>query len=422
MRELSNIEESLQQARMQERLFYQRKPSGKSIGEIALAQPKGDLLFFPRKKLRMQKIKSGNWEPRAWFIQDRLNERATDLDRATDISYEGLTSGLRSAIVKESNGTYLRLKGVAPKIYESQRRRPRVDSLLSADLRGLSSFSEAFDEQGFTLVLNEYNFPFLSMKPGYIEFFFLPCQSSDSSAFISQYHLDRQAHFNFQNKGSFTKKIKVFEKLHSLPQDYQYGLHSSFVSAFEVSGDTRLDEALYELTKVELDADKRVERDELVHYLAFNAGSTLGHLTAGDYIWSARLDATNSHLGNFVLDNQKGRFRVTLADLGAVQSKTEFGDKEEFWNHVYQDIELFRDDFFADYTTSHPTSLKFKYFPEELRESAFQAFKTGYSTIAKYVSEQEITPMGIGLERIVVPDKTIMTTQEARESIKRIMG
>jgi hypothetical protein len=421
MKKLSDIAESLQKVRMEERAFYQSSGSETSIADIAALQPSGELLFFPRKKLRMQKIRSGNWEPRAWFIQDRLNERATDLDCPTSISYEGLTSGLRSAIVMEPNGTYLRLKGVAPKIYEAQRNGVHVDKPISGDIRGLNSFREAFDEQAVALIFGSRNLPLLSMKPGYIEFFFLPCKPVDASSFINQYYLGRQAHFDFQSSGSFKKKMKVLEKLDCLSSEYQYGVHSSFVSAFEISGDTRLDEALYELTKVKLHASKRAERDELVHYLAFNAGCTLGWLNSMDCVWSARLDATNSHLGNFVLDNKRGKFAVTLADLGAILPKTSFGN-EEFWDHAQKDVELFRNDFFADYTTSHPTSLKFKYFPDELRESAFQAFKTGYSTVAKHVSGHEITPMSVDVEKIIVPDRTVITTQEARDTIKRIMS
>jgi hypothetical protein len=71
-----------------------------------------DILLFPRPLLKMDKIRSGKWKPRAWFIEERLVEEATRLEDETSDTGLGLTSGFRSAIIKE-NGMYLKLKGVS---------------------------------------------------------------------------------------------------------------------------------------------------------------------------------------------------------------------------------------------------------------------------------------------------------------------
>lgn len=371
---------------------------------------KGDLLFFPRKKLKMEKINSKNTdqESRSWFIRERLEEKVTSLAQSTDISKEGITSGLRSAIIREPAGTYIRLKGVAPKLYETHKRKV---GFVGGDRWGLVCQSEAYMEQVASTMLSHYKFPFISMKPSFVELFSLSPNKRASN------------NWDVQSQRTTKEKLRLLKEFEMATQNEAVQTNYSFVSASRISGDTRLDEAIYELTKIELSGKRKLERDELIYYLAFNAGVALASLNIRDCAWSGRLDATNSHLGNFILDGLQGKLmQSALCDLDSLSQITEFSSSREFWDHNDKDIELFRNDFFTEYTTSHPTSLKYKHFPEELRESSFQAFKTGYALILANAYSRAMNPSRIRPKKVIVPTKPVIFSQDFRDKVAYVLS
>ncbi len=438
MKELQNIRQSYELARDQEIDFFRSITGETTPAEIAQNQAGGDLLFFPRKKLRMQKLRSGNWEPRAWFVQDRLEERVTALDQPTNISHEGITSGLRSAIIMEPNGTYLRLKGVAPKTFEAQR--PFIGPARKRSVgarRGLLEVVEAYNELTWVTLLNITGFDFSCMKPAYVEYFLPPFKPEEAKEFLTQYALGKRKldHLNLTHHKP-SVKMDLLDGFIYLAERGYYGRGSAFVSAFQITADTRLDEALYELTRTELTGDKRVERDELVHYLAHNAGKAMGFLNARGLTWGAKLYNTNSHIGNFVLGRRCGKMHVDMCDFSAILKSGSFGKDgcpfivqrgergDTFWQHAEKEMELFRDDFFSEYTMSHPTSLKFRHFSPELRESSYQAFQTGYAIVMSYVNNElhTIMPTVAKPNRLVVPEKTILSEHDFRERVDYVLG
>ena len=115
-----------------------------------------DIVFFPRKIVKVKKFRSGRWESRSWFISERTNRYATKLEESTFKTREALSSGLRSVIIREEDD-YIRLKGVAPKTQISQ-----------GGIRGLCNFSEAFFESLHAHTLLTRDFP-TPITPRFIE-------------------------------------------------------------------------------------------------------------------------------------------------------------------------------------------------------------------------------------------------------------
>lgn len=395
-----------------------------------------DVLFFPRKKLKMVKLRSGNWEPRARFIDERLSERATRLDLPTDMSSEGLTSGLRSAIVREGD-RYFRLKGVAVKTYESHVKRKLPSKVQYADKWGLCLFEEALNEQVAAMNLDYIKFEALGMTPAYIEAFFIPPRLATSKS-VDQFFSNPVTRIDFQKPKTRQELIegnRVLNAINSLFLDSPAYYQNSFVSAFGINGDTRVDEAFYELTKNKLRGKKARERDELMRLLSFRAGFSLAALNLLDISWGSKLEATNSHLGNFVISPSDGFVSVGLVDLDSIGYKDWFGNpilpphlsdsSPSYYRHLKQDLKNFRHDFFADYTTSHPVSLPYREFSGQLRQECWMAFRSGYAIKSyaerKLRKSEILIPVGeIPESSLVAPSQLVISDKDFRDRIKYV--
>jgi hypothetical protein len=425
MKLAQKLDEILEEARLAERKYFWKHERGTAQSDFNLKQPQGDLLFFPRKLVRLEKIRSGFWEPRAWFIQDRLNQKSTSLEVPTQLSKQGITSGLRSTIIKEPNGTYLRLKGVAPNTYEHQRQFfGPASKHLDCELRGLCRIEEAIDEQAYTSILRYTRTLSSTMKPAYVEYFLVPqYTNTDLSDFVVLFqtqHKDKsRLETTVKDDELGLKKINLFYKQAKKRRNPKY---FAMVSAFEITGDTRLDEAFYELTKEQLAGDKLYERNELMKYLSYSAGISLALFTRLNLVWSGKLDATNSHLGNFVVDRKDGLIRVVLSDLGAISFFNNFSTDKEAYNHLEKDIRAFKEDFFADLTTSHPKSLYYKNFPKYLRQQCYDSFTTGFAAIMhnENMLHKLVFPQIIVPEKVTVPKQLIICESEFREKLEYI--
>ncbi|MEI7719544.1 MAG: hypothetical protein WCI72_06750 [archaeon] len=426
MKELKTTGEALEQALEEHSKFVgkriadlQYKPN-KFIG----SQEQSDLLFFPRKKLKMHKIASGNWKSRAWFTEERLDDRVTSLDSATAITHEGISSGFRSAIVLERDGKYLKLKGVAPQLFESLFAKLGIESTkngLVRTMRGVNYLTEGFNEFRDVTYLNKEGFHYLSMVPRFLERFQAHLGHQDSQSFIDRFIGENPFpnQVNFDRIEGHAEKTAVLDKLSTLVNSYYSGLNLC-VSAFEVTGDTRLDEAIYELTKKKLHGQKREVRDNLVLSASFNSGLALANLNSRYFAWSAKHSHTNAHIGNFVLDRNGRMMQSNLCDLGAIRSASHFDSMADYWNHVQREIESFRDDFHSPTTLSSGVPLRYKEFPKYLRESAFQALKTGYSLVQAdaFRGWNMVFPKIAPPEKVTVPDKIFYTEREFRDAIK----
>lgn len=428
MIELSNLEQALDYTRAGERDLMFKEVNGDSKGcpERSRQVPK-ELLFFPRKKLKMVKIRSGNWEPKSWFIEERLKEYATGLLTPTRSTSEGLTSGLRSAIVLEPNGDYIRLKGVNPRLYEVQKTFfGPASKNKCGDMRGLNTLVEACREQISAALLSWANFACLAIRPSFIELFFPEFHGEDVRGFIELYPQTKDLPYrlNTSNQDNAVEIIAKFASFKGRALDTYNLRKTAWVSAFKITGDTRLDEAIYELTKTEPEKDCIEARDELLRTLSFDAGISLARLNISNMALGGKLEATNSHLGNFVLDRNKRRIQINLCDLDAITDNLDFDENHKFWDHIQKDVENYREDFQADYTTSLPTSLRFKFFPNYLREQCFDCFRTGYAIIFAnaYKRDKRIVPQIITPSRILVPDRVFLTEKELRDTLAAIQN
>jgi hypothetical protein len=392
--------------------------------------PEDNLLFFPRRKVRMQKIRSGSWEPRARFIKERLKEKATGLILPTDVSGEGISSGLRSAIVLEGKD-YWRLKGVALKTYETQNPRVVLNKKYTPDRRGLCEFSEAFNEQVSLAELDLTGFPRLGAKAGYMESF-LPPRFVGPRDELVEFLNEPKVNLHLlptKSRENINHNMRAFRKI--LEDVYPTGereiFRTTFVSALKISGDTRLDEAFYELTKYDLTGKRKLERDELMRTLSFQAGCALALLNYFGFAWSQKLDATNGHIGNFVLQKgDKGLLSVCMTDFGTMAKREDFFSLEEFHNYASKEVESFFEDFFSESTVSPTTNLRYRFFPYDLREQCFDCFNTGY-TMSSFVNfTRHKNPLAPGKANIdslnvVVPKQPFISERDFREKIDYIM-
>ncbi len=375
-----------------------------------------EILFFPRKKLKMQRIHSGNWKSKAWFIVDRLEEKVTTLECPTSESWQGITSGLRSAIIQEKSGEYIRLKGVAPKIFRSYLNQP-------CNFRGLLTPTEATREYQQCVLFNSYQCSEITMKPGFIEVF-MPHDSDRESYKINAKFFGiiedpriECTNLNFKQLVNNIAKAEEFYQKRGYRREY----HVSFVAGFKIKGDTRLDETFYEMTKNELSGNKKLERDQILKDLSFNAGHALFLLNSHGYTWGANLKATNSHIGNFVVESIKRKIKVNLVDLAATKAIDYFGGEKKFLKHLETDLRYFKKDFYAEYTTSLPTCLPFKYFEKELRENCWNSFLTGYYCELTTSPESYLKEMKIIRDfNLTTPPKNSMSEKEFREKLRII--
>ncbi len=352
--------------------------SGSSISGSEKKQKLEEILFFPRKKLKMQKIKSGNWEPRAWFIEERLEERITGLELPTEFTREAITSGFRSAIVKEKNGRYMRLKGVSQKAQLTI----KIGRTEQYNCKGMCLLNEAISEQIGALNLAYSGYTNLPILPGFIEsHLHLPPNQLSANSFIDNFNgarflfeIDSLKKLNgFQILDTLCSKEKKFSAEVGEDFDHKYRV----VSGLQIAGDTRLDEAIYNLTKKNLTGDKKGMRDELLYHLCFLSGIAKAELSLHGFSWAENHIETNNHIGNFVIFPSKGMLRAGVCDLGALKYIHDFKNNIDFSVFLNEELKSFREDFMGR-TFSFPCDMNYRFFSKKLRENCFHALQTGY--------------------------------------------
>ncbi|MEK6933914.1 MAG: hypothetical protein AABW75_03500 [Nanoarchaeota archaeon] len=226
--------------KMNEEIFRRYNYSN-TVQTRGLYEKKGKpILLFPRKKLRVEKLKTNGEKSKVWLIRERLSKTDVLLERPTERTEEALTSGLRSAIVRDKMGDYVRIKGIAPITYLSQK-----------GYRGLCSLTEAFNEQICERMLHLERFNLLPMKSLYIEAMLVPEIISQGtigaklelSDFANQEKI-MNTHHKF-NKGNAKNLFKSFKNFFGQFSKLVQRERISFASAFTIEGDTRLDEVIY---------------------------------------------------------------------------------------------------------------------------------------------------------------------------------
>jgi hypothetical protein len=376
-------------------------------------RPKQDVLFFPRNKIKLMKIRSGNWEPKAWFIYSRTKEKATKLELPTEISREGLTSGYRSGIIMDKKGGYWKLKGICLGRLVGE---PKI--------RGLCDIREAVEEQINALGLTYEGLPHLEVFPGFLEVHQYPSEQPTIDNFLNLYNTPRgfirTEKVRENDVKSFRREMRKYDGfIKSL--DRKTIRDHYFVSALQIKADTRLDETVYHLTRKELKGEKMAERDNLMHNLAFRAGIAKASLNLQDFSWGKDLKNTNNHLGNFVLiTTPGGMLDVGIVDVSEIQRASSF--KSGYYKHLQEELESLAKDFYSRTTFSTATPLRHRYFPQELKEECINAMKTGYAMMLLYTryEHQDIRPIPKP-EKILVPANFMMTVEEFKYVRDKIM-
>jgi hypothetical protein len=383
-----------------------------------------EVLLFPRKKLKMQRIKSGYWEPRAWFIESRMNETSTKLNQPTSITHEGLTSGFRGAIILDDNGRYIKLKGVSKKTILV----PRINALgefKTENYRGMCDIEEALDEQINAFVLKISDFPLSTIEPEFVEAH-CSLKIRNLNAFIKQFRnipsFSSVKRRNFETEGSYlarlmnnVSRIKGYDPLNLDPYSFRY------VSGLRINADTRLDEAVWNLTKKELPEEKENTRDEILKYLFFRAGIAKAFLTVKGFSWSSELENTNNHWGNFVISPKK-IVEVGMCDFTRMRDKDSFESYQKFLDYTRLELESFKEDIFDKSTYSSTVPLRYRHFPKTLRKDCFNALRTGYNSIFLFYNkfERDIFPVEAP-EKVVAPSKMTLTPCEFKAMIQSVI-
>lgn len=364
-----------------------------------------DVLFFPRNKIKLMKVRSGDWEPAAWFIQSRTKEKSTKLELPTAISHEGLTSGYRAGIILDRKGEYWKLKGIC------------LGTLVGKPKeRGLCDFMEVVGEQTNAIGLTYEGWPALEVRPGYMESFHLPKEQT-IRGFMEVYQKPREfiltEKVNEYNIKTFKREIRKYDHFIKTVGPKLTRNHY-FVSALRINADTRLDEAIYHLTKKELGGTIRKERDNILQTLAFRVGISKATLNFHNLAWGNNLRYTDNHLGNFVLTTTpSGMFDAGVADISAMTRPSEFNSTTEYCNHLEREVESLARDFYSRTTFSTPTPLRHRYYPMELREECANALRTGYAMMLHFIrhDEKDIRPIPKP-EKLFVPINFMMSVEE----------
>lgn len=194
-----------------------------------------------------------------------------------------------------------------------------------------------------------------------------------------------------------------------------------FVSALGIEADTRLDEAIYHLTKKELNGSLKAERDNLLLTLAFRAGYCKAAMNLHDFVWGKDLKNTNNHLGNFVLHStENGILDIGLVDISDIQRLPRLNGN--YQRHLQEELDSLAQDFHAKGTYSLASQQRYRHFPEELRRQCEDAMRTGYGTMLMYTRMDcnDIRPIDTP-ENILVPSHFMITMEEFKYIRDKIM-
>ncbi len=380
-------------------------------------------LFFPRKILKVSQIQSGNWPAKAWFIDERTNKRALELDAPTEESHLALTSGFRSCVIRGPNGFYTRIKGVSKPVFKTTQILKQGEAEWIGG-KGMAHFEECLNEHLNTIYLISQGFPYVQQIPTFIE---------------------AHPHFTEKNPNVLFKKFKNsplplsirikiigdnldFEEYSRRYCEYEkqnMNLHNGnefrLVSGYIINSDTRLDEAAYHLTKKQLSFEKEILRDICLDYLFFKAGKAKAALTSFDMTFGDNHLRTNNHPGNYVIGSLEGNIEVGICDLSELKRKEEFSSIKRFDKFALEEMMSMRDDLMTNLTCSFGSDVNYRHFSRESKERCFNAFHTGYEIVMLDVAKrnQLIYTPTIPNE-IITPLIDPMSELEFRETIKQI--
>jgi hypothetical protein len=383
-------------------------PDGKSESDRADCRKNQDLLYFPRPIAQVRKVYSGMWEPGAWFIHSRTKRKATRLERPTELTGEALSSGYRSGIVLDNSKHYIKFKGITLKGF-----------LGKYYQRGECDAEQAFYDHFNSFALSYMNFPLLGVKPKFLEAHVKPNVLS-LKGFLEHYNHPRlaiHAKTGIDTQEQFESELDRYERFTDVLNKMSVWDYC-FVSAAEVKGDTRLDETIYHLTKVELQGQLKKARDNILRYLAFRAGVAKAHLTEYGYCWGKDLSNTDNHIGNFIVGSNKGLLTVSIADLCGARHRTHFQTPGEFTNHIRKEMESLAADFQRSHTFSLARDMRYRFFPAEMREQCISAMLTGYEVVLLYekIRNNSVSEI-VEPTKIVAPGKMI-TDEEFRHECR----
>ena len=404
---MNSLDKVIEEARRQRFAFVNAENGNTGISKEIINNPqKKELLFFPRKKLIVKKMENRNLSE-SYYIAGRANKRGTSLEKPTELTGEALTSGLRCGIIMDNEGKYVKLKGIAPTTYFAQK-----------GVRGLCHPTEAYHEHLFARLLEADGFPYLAIKPKFIETAVVPSNDLNVKrlvAYSGKY--SRTVHTSEQKsaKGTFDNLRNFFNRTSDS--------NLFCISALETKGDTRLDEAIFHLTKKKLKGRKKAARDSILHYLSFGAGVAKAYLTAYGFSWGKDLDNTNSHIGNFAVYSENGIVETGIVDVCSLQKNKDFENRAKFLNHLKGEIEYFRENFYEDTACCFPAYLRYNNFPKKLREECFAALKTGYMACLLLHNNERRDMWQIEQpKRILFPENLYLKEDDFRKECERIMN
>ncbi len=380
-----------------EKIQYMNAEQMKDIDKSYVSE---NFLFFPRKVLDLRLIENGDRNC-AYAITNRSHKYAKSLEKMTLISKQGLTSGMRSALILGDDNKYYKIKGCA----ESTNRSYHDKS----DIFGLLFTKAARLEAETALSMIKKDLSFLTVKPVYMQ--------------IVRSSRGKKGDSLKGRKSLVFSYSNPIEELMQRAKYFSQSDSSCSILVFEVKGDTRLDEAIFHLTKNDLQGEKMLVRDELLRYLSFQTGVMRAHLGFAGYSWIPGLSMTDNHIGNFVVYPENGAVRVGIADVVGMSIQKKNDDLAKFLEKDRECVEDLLADLTEKVTFSLPKDLNFRYFSEKLRRDCFDALVTGYVlTLLEYKKKGTDNIFIKEPKRMLLPKKIVMSEKEFREKIDYVLG
>lgn len=339
-----------------------------------------DIVLFPRNIVDVERLNYGNNESESFFVKKRTRLKSTRLDTKTPISKRALNSGLRSIIIKDENGKYLKLKGVAQHLDKYKSIIPNNELMY-----GLGKPNISIQEIVLAAITGRSAPSIVPLKANYIEAVPRLNWSDLEDLQVFNEGLIKPLKENLDKpelvRNYFAKRFGV-----SIDSVTRFQSNISAVTAFEIPGDTRLDEAIYHLTKNQLKGIAKGIRNKLLLYISKISGEVFASLHFTRSSSHGSPNNTNSHIGNIVLYDKDNYLSAGIVDIGNLSfEKTESSFQEpnlseikQFAESAHAEMMLYKDDFFHHCTYSTPVALTYQYFPDSVRQDCFNAFRWGY--------------------------------------------
>jgi len=111
-----------------------------------------------------------------------------------------------------------------------------------------------------------------------------------------------------------------------------------------------------------------------------------------------------------------------MCDFLGIKNRAWFNNNQQFLDYTKQELESFKEDIFDKATYSSTVPLRYRHFPETLRQDCFNALKTGYNSVFLFYNnfERDIFPIEAP-EKVVAPSKMTLTPGEFKAMIKSVV-